>query len=161
MTPPTTTDWISAISTAVLGVLGVFITFWQWTASGFRPKLSARIEAASNAMELKIVNKGRATGIIDRIVVVKPGGMRARIRVEARFESFPDGNFQALALPGLAQIKIIIEARPDEPFPRDVQLKIELGRGKDRYLTPVVDHDVSLYGLKSVLPPGTFAWQQS
>ena len=111
-------------------------------------------------MELKIVNKGRATGIIDRIVVVKPGRMREKLRVNARFESFPDGEFQALALPGLAQIKIIIEAEQSQPFPQNVQLKIELGRGKDQYRSPVVDNEVSLFGLKSVLPPGTFARQQ-
>jgi hypothetical protein len=157
MTAPSTTDWISAISTAVLGGLGVFITFWQWTASGSRPKLSARVEAA---MELKIINKGRATGIIDRIVVVKPGRMREKLRVNARFESFPDGEFRALALPGLTQIKIIIEAEQSQPFPQNVELKIELGRGKDQYLSPVVDNEVSLFGLKSVLPPGTFARQQ-
>jgi RecB family exonuclease len=161
MTGSTTTDWISAISTAVLGGLGVFITVWQWTASGFRPRLTARVEAARNAMELKIVNKGRATGIIDRIVVVKAGRMREKVRVDARFESFPGGKFQALALPGLAQIKIMIEAEQDNPFPQNVELKIELGRGKDRYLSPVVDSEVSLFGLKSVLPPGTFSRQQS
>jgi hypothetical protein len=156
MTSTSITDWISAISSAVLGGLAVFITLWQWTASGFRPRLSARIEKARTAIELRVRNKGRATGIIDRVVVVKPRD-DLLVRVNARFDSFPDGNFQAIALLGLAQMKIIIEPLEDNQFPENVQLKVELGRKKDQYLTPDLVSEVSLRGLKSVLPPSAFA----
>jgi len=154
------TDWISAISSAILGGLAVFITLWQWIASGYRPHISARIEKAGSAIELRIRNKGRASGIVDRVVVVKPRD-DLLVRVDVRFDSFPDGKFQPIALPGLAQMKIIIETIEDERLPEHVQLKVELGRKKDRYLTPDLVSEVSLRGLKSVLPPGAFATQQS
>jgi hypothetical protein len=149
------TDWISAISSAVLGALAVFITLWQWTASGFRPRLSVRIEEARTAIELRIRNKGRATGIVDRVVVVKArNGLL--VGVNAQFNSFPDGKFQALALLGLAQMTIIIEALDGEQFPENVQVKVEIGHAKPEYKTPDVVSDVSLRGLRSVLPPGAF-----
>jgi hypothetical protein len=176
MSSPSATDWISAISSAVLGGLAVFITIWQWTASGFRPHLSVRIEKPRTAIELRIRNKGRATGIVERVVVVKPrarpqpagSGHRRRLRlpwprdrgllvgVNARFDSFPDGKFQALALLGLTQMKIIIEALDNEPFPENVKVKVELGRSKPKYKAPDMVSDVSLRGLKSVLPPSAF-----
>jgi hypothetical protein len=40
----------------------------------------------------------------------------------------------------------------DELSPENVQVKVELGRAKPRYKTPDVVSDVSLRGLKSVLP---------
>jgi hypothetical protein len=141
------TDWISAISSAVLGALAVFITLWQWTASGFRPRLSVRIEEARTAIELRIRNKGRATGIVDRVVVVKPrNGLLVGVNAQ----------FQALALLGLAQMTIIIEALDGEQFPENVQVKVEIGHAKPEYKTPDVVSDVSLRGLRSVLPPGAF-----
>src|SRR5580704_9714542 len=86
MTGPSITDWISAISTAALGVLGAIITIWQWTMTRFRPKLSSRIDAQREAIELWIINKGRASGIIDRVQIMRPD---KRIERRAQFESFP------------------------------------------------------------------------
>jgi hypothetical protein len=39
-----------------------------------RPKLSARIDASKDAVELVIVNKGRASGIISKVDIQRPDG---------------------------------------------------------------------------------------
>jgi hypothetical protein len=51
---------------------------------------------------------------------------------------------------------IIIEALDGEQFPENVQVKVEIGHAKPEYKTPDVVSDVSLRGLRSVLPPGAF-----
>jgi hypothetical protein len=71
---PSITDWISAVSTAALGVLGFFITVWQWRRTGFSPRLRARIDAGRDAIELLVVNTGRAAGIVDQVDVKGPTG---------------------------------------------------------------------------------------
>jgi hypothetical protein len=61
------TEWISAVSTAALGAAGLFLTGWQWVASGFRPRLVSRIDANRHAIEITIRNRGRASGIVGRV----------------------------------------------------------------------------------------------
>jgi hypothetical protein len=148
------TDWISAVGTAAIGVLGFFITIWQWTAAGFRPKLSARIEANRDAVEVKIVNNGRAAGIVVQLVVLTRLADTFE-QVDVLYNGFPDREFRSLTLPGLASMRIIIEAPTGEHLPEDVQLKIGLGRGKDRYIRPKLESTVGLFGLRTVLPPGS------
>jgi hypothetical protein len=151
---PMITDWISAVGTAALGLLGFFITIWQWTATGFRPKPSARIEANRDAIELKVVNNGRATGIVDQLAVLTHLN-GALVQVEAHFNGFPNQEFHPLIFPGLASMRIIIESPPGSHFPADAQLKIGLGRRKDQYVIPIVEPAVGIFGLKTVLPPGS------
>ena len=67
MNTPNITDWISAISTAALGVLGAVFGLWQWNMAKFRPKPSVQIDAQGEAIALQIVNKGRANGVIERV----------------------------------------------------------------------------------------------
>jgi hypothetical protein len=152
MTGPSITDWISAISTAALGVLGAIITIWQWTMTRFRPKLSSRIDAQREAIELWIINKGRASGIIDRVQIMRPD---KRIERRAQFESFPGNEFRSLSLPAMASIRIIIQAPPDATFDAGIQILIGVGRAKPTIITPTeITSGLGLYGLKSVLPPG-------
>jgi hypothetical protein len=96
---PKITEWISAISTATLGVLGLIFTAWQWRANGFRPRLSARIDAAHEAIELRIVNKGRAAGAVEEVLVTRPAGERQVVDKDVRFEGFKDGKFKSINLP--------------------------------------------------------------
>ena len=90
---PKITEWISAISTATLGLLGLIFTSWQWRANGFRPQMSARIDATREAIELKIVNKGRAGGVVEEVVVLRPMGEYLVIDKKARFEGFTGDEF--------------------------------------------------------------------
>jgi hypothetical protein len=154
--PPTVTDWISAISTAALGVLGAFITVWQWTKTGFRPRITARIDSRSEAIELRVVNAGRAGGIVDQVEVLMPKG---DIREDVRIEGFTDGRFRPLALPGLASMRLILESPQDAPFASGVRVLVNLGQARPKLVDPVVTPPhVGLVGLKSVLPPGASLW---
>jgi hypothetical protein len=152
MTTPSITDWISAISTAALGVLGAIITIWQWTMTRFRPKLSSRIDSQREAIELWIVNKGRASGIIDRVQILQSD---KRIERRARFESFPGNEYRSLSLPAMASIRIVIQAPPGATFDAGIQVLVGVGRTEPKIITPAeVTSGLGLYGLKSVLPPG-------
>lgn len=152
---PKITEWISAISTATLGVVGLLFTRWQWKASGFRPTLSARIDARREAIELKIDNKGRAAGVVEGVYVLQPKGNHMVIDEEAIFEGFTDEKFRPVLLPGFASMRLVIEAPEHHNFSEQAQLKVELGSVKDEPVPLEVESKVSLFGLKSVLPPGT------
>lgn len=152
MSTPTITDWISAISTAALGILGAAFGFWQWIMARFRPKPSARIDAQREAIELWVINKGRATGVIDRIDILLSNGI---IEEMARFESFPGNIYRPLSLPAMSSMRIIIQAPPGTTFEIGTQVLIGMGRTKPRIITPTeITSGLGIYGLKSVLPPG-------
>ena len=147
---PTITDWISAISTSALGIAGAAITVWQWRRGGFNPKLTSRVDAAHEGAELLIVNAGRAAGIIDRVTVVAKGGTV----IEAEFEGYKDGAFRPTALPAMSSMRIIIQAKDD--FPDGFRLHVMAGASRVRRLAPTVERaGVGIFGLHSVLPPGT------
>jgi hypothetical protein len=132
---PTVTDWISAISTATLGILGAFITIWRWNKTGFRPKLRARIDSRGEAIELRVVNAGRAAGTVDWVRIVMPND---EIQEDAHFEGFRDGQFRPLPLQGLASIRLIIESPQHAPFDSSARILVNLGRAKPKPVAPVV-----------------------
>lgn len=146
------TDWISAVSTASLGVLGFAITGYQWRRTGFSPLLTSRIDFSRQGIELRIVNRGRAAGIIDQVDVA-----RSNYEIlNAEYEGFTDRAFRSLAMPALGSLRIIIEAPQSEPFPADVRLLVGLGGTKFEEVVPIpMPEGVGIYGLASVLPPGT------
>lgn len=149
---PSITDWISALSTAALGLLGFAITGYQWRKSGFNPRLTSRIDATHQGIELRIVNRGRGGGIIDQIDVV---GSDYEI-ITAEYDGFTNKAFRSLTLPALASMRIIIQAPQGDPFPSVVRLLVGLGGTKPEEVTPVPTAEgVGIYGLTSVLPPGT------
>jgi hypothetical protein len=150
---PSITDWISALSTASLGVLGFFVTVWQWRRTGYRPRLTARVDGKREAIELMIVNTGRAGGIIDVVEVLRPDG---EVVEAVECEGFPQGAFRPLALPAMASMRIIIQSPPDQSFPDGVRLAVGTGSGRPREITPTpTAPNVGLFGLTSVLPPST------
>jgi hypothetical protein len=153
MATPNVTDWISAISTAALGVIGAVITLWQWMMTRFRPKLSSRIDIQREAIELWIVNKGRASGIIDRVQILRPD---KKIEDRAQFESFPGNAYRPLSLPAMASMRIIIQAPPAATFDPGVKVLVGVGQAEPELITPTeMTSGLGLYGLRSVLPPGT------
>jgi hypothetical protein len=152
MTTPTITDWITAVSTAVIGFLGVFITVWQWLMTRFRPHFLSRIDTQREAIELLIVNKGRASGIIDQVRVLRPDNV---IEVRAHFEGFTDNAYRPLSLPAMASMRIIIQAPPDHCFDVGVRLLVGWGEVQPKVIRPdQITSGLGLYGLRSVLPPG-------
>jgi hypothetical protein len=153
MATPSVTDWISAVSTATLGLVGVIFTYWQWRMTKFRPKFSSRIDAQREAIELWIVNKGRASGIIDRVQILRPN---KTIERQAEFESFPGNAYRPLSLPAMASMRIIIQAPLHTTFDAGVQVLVGVGQAEPEKITPTeMTSGLGLYGLKSVLPPGT------
>lgn len=159
-TSPSVTDWISAISTAVLGILGILVTGWQWTRTKFRPKPTARVDQQREAIELVIVNRGRATGIITNVDVVLPNGDLAE---GFKFEGFPEGEFQPLALPAMASMSIILETAEGQLVPHAAKMLVGTGKKRPkRVRLHNAPSTIGLSGLHSVLPPaGSSATLQS
>jgi hypothetical protein len=153
---PSITDWISAVSTAGLGILGAFVTIWQWRRTGFSPKIRPRIDKRRRAIEVQIVNTGRAGGIINQIDIVNPGQARKEYDVVdgVAFKGFPDEVFRSVSLPATASMLIVIRAPVDAPFAGDVRVLVDVGAAKPKIKTPA-STDLGLAGLASVLPPGT------
>lgn len=148
---PTITDWISAVSTASIGVLGFLITIWQWRKMGFSPRLAARIDPRREAIDLHIVNTGRAGGIIDQIDVLGPDN---EIIEDAVFEGFAGDGFRPMALPAMASMRVIIQAPENRTFAAGVTLHVDVGANKPKAISPAAS-ELGIYGLTSVLPPGT------
>ncbi len=149
---PSITDWISALSTAALGVLGFFITVWQWRRTGFSPRLRSRIDARREAIELLIVNTGRAAGIVDQVEVV---GADSEIVDDVEYEGFANNRFRPLPLPAMATMRIIVQAPEGRPFAAGVRLLVGVGTAKPKIVTPAgAAPGLGIFGLTSVLPPG-------
>jgi len=150
---PSITDWISAVSTAALGVLGFFITIWQWRRTGFSPRLRARIDTSREAIELVIVNTGRGAGIIDQVDVVEPGG---EIVEDVAYEGFTGAAFRPLGLSAMASMRIILQAPQDRAFAHGVRLLVGIGSDRPKVVTPAdAAPGTGIFGLSSILPPGT------
>lgn len=98
------------------------------------------------------MNTGRAAGIIDQVDVMGPNG---EIVEDAAYEGFPSAAFQPLGLPGMASMRIVVQAPEDRPFMQGAQLLVGVGSVRPRVLTPVeTARGVGIFGLTSVLPPG-------
>ncbi len=145
------TDWVTAISTAVLDFFGACFTVWQFRAQGFRPKCLVKIDEAREALLVHIENRGRAEGVIARVAVVDGDGLA--IHPPPSVEGFPSG-YRPTTLPGLASMRLIV-LRSDgmAAFPPDITVKVDWGTG-ELVATPT-SVDVGYMGMPSVLPPGT------
>jgi hypothetical protein len=155
MAGPSITDWISAVSTAGLGILGSFVTIWQWRRTGFSPKIRPRIDKLRQAIEVQIVNTGRAGGIVNQIDIVNPGQKRKEYDVvdEVAFKGFPEEAFRPVALPAMASMLVVIRAPTSHPFAADVRVLVDVGTTHPKIVAPA-NSDLGLAGLASVLPPG-------
>jgi len=147
-----TTDWISAVSTATLGLFGAAFAVWQFWAQGFRPRCAARIDVARQAIRLQISNRGRADGVIGRVVLVDAEGFA--IQPGPLIDGYPSGNFTATTLPAHAAIQLMIgKPQSRAALPEGVLVKVDWGTG-EAVLTPK-PVKVGYAGLPSVLPPGS------
>jgi hypothetical protein len=142
------TEWISAISTATLGLFGAAFALWQFAAQGFRPRCRVKIDVKRQAILLQIRNRGRAGGVIARIVVVDANGLA--LQPAPPIDGYSSG-FTATTLPANAGMRVII-MHPNNisRFPDGVRVKVDWGTGQT-LLTPE-PVDVGYAGLPSVLP---------
>src|SRR3954454_14238140 len=145
------TDWIGAVSTLALGVIGLSVTLWQWWASGFRPKVEAFVDERHQGIEVRIVNRGRGNGVIDRVAVVEPSDA---VLEDVAFNGFADGRFVPWPLPGSTAMTIVIEPSGDRPMPFACEDRVRVSWGADHEIVaPDVLEGASIYALESVLPP--------
>lgn len=156
---PSITDWISALATASLGLLGLIFTFWQWRASGFRPHYEAKIDASRTGISLQVYNRGRALGIVLAVDVAEPTNSSLRrqkrsflLEDNVKFANFNHEKFLAFELPALTAARIIIKTK--QPLPRKGVLRIQAGTAhiKTVQLTEAEDRNVRFTGLPSLLP---------
>jgi hypothetical protein len=157
------TEWITALSTLGLGILGFAFGVWQWRGSGFRPAMSATIDDRRQAMQVIIDNRGRGSGVIRRVAIVKQRKGQD-YDVECVVDSFPDG-YKPTELTGFATMRLVIRVLTPDPIPADpaerrkhrfdenVEVLVKWGSGKETYLDPEHIEDVSFWTLKSELPP--------
>ncbi len=128
------------------------MTVWQWRRTGFSPRLISRIDAPREAIELLIVNKGRAAGIIDQVDVLRPDKLIA----DAEYEGFTNRTFRPLALPAMASMRIIIQAPEGQTFVAGARLLVGIGAAQPKIVIPTdTPAELGIFGLTSVLPPGT------
>jgi hypothetical protein len=156
MAGPSVTDWISAVSTAGLGILGSFVTIWQWRRTGFSPRIRPRIDKQRLAIEVQIVNAGRAGGIINQIDIVNPGPERKEYDVvdNVAFKGFAQEVFRPVSLPAMASMLIVIRAPAGQPFATDIRVLVDVGAAHPKIVSPA-SSTLGLAALASVLPPGT------
>ena len=132
------TDWISAVSAAALGVAGLFVTLWQWHASGFRPRFTVLIDQRREAVQVQIANRGRAPGVIKTVALVQ-GDDPTKAEIDAEVRGFDD-RFSPIMLPGLSPMTIVLRVPESAPkgvaFPEDAEVQIEWGAGKRTWLEP-------------------------
>ena len=141
-----TATWISAISTLVIGALGVVITCFQFWANGFRVKALAEIEPSKDALRLRLTNRGRGTGAIARVAVTSSRGIEHPGYCIVGFKP----GFTPVPLPAKSSMALIFQALDDHKFNDDNRIVVEWGT-TTKMLEPQ-PVDVGLYGLDSVLP---------
>jgi len=152
------TEWISAVSTAALGLLGFGFTVWQWRGSGFRPRMSATVDHYRRAVQVSIDNRGRASGVIRRVAVV--GQQKgSNFDVPCVIDGFADG-YKPTELPGFATMRLVVKVeipagadRTQYSFDETAEVLVRWGSGKDTYLDPEHVEDASFWTLPSELPP--------
>lgn len=145
-----TPQWISAISTAVLGLFAAAFGIWQFWAQGFRPRVKGKIDVQRKAVAVEIRNRGRAAGVIGRIVLVEANGLG--LKEEAPVNGYADGCFKPTTLPANSGMRLILERPPEyDTLPKDLRLKVDWGTGEA--IRPLQQVDTSYASLKSVLPP--------
>lgn len=146
-----TTAWIGALSTAMLGAVGLGVTVWQWRQSGFRPRFHARVEPARRAFELRIANAGRAAGMIHVIGVVRPF-QDDFDTVESVLEGTTNEQFGPWELPAHGSMRAILQVPPPgKEFEEGVLLYTEWGADEQELIEPE-PVDVALSGMASLLP---------
>lgn len=139
---------IAADVAAIAAVAGVVVAIVAMVVSAvvglqrFRPTFEVAVDERRQAIRLDVVNKGRASGSINSVAVIAPGGME----LPAEFPDFRDGKFTSYQLTNDKAVQWTIKAVKDSgSFPADARVLIGWGKGKQRTVTPKHKSDVSYY----------------
>lgn len=142
------TDWILALSTLGLGVLGLFLTGWQFWASGFRPREHVLLGLNGDSLRVQITNRGRGSGLIHHVAVTN----KAKHAVAGTFRSLPSGRYSPQTMQAYARMELTIE--PPEGTNYSTENRIIIAWGKHTSTLTPTQADVSFYGLEPFLPVG-------
>jgi hypothetical protein len=137
---------MTAISTVVIGVLGLTVGTWQFWAQGFRPRVKATIEPHRRRVMVEIRNKGRSEGLILDVVLRDSGGYE----VKADAHGFYGGVYRPTFLPGNTEMWV----RLDSSVPLGEGVKVRViagGKEPDTALEQVAD--AVFKSESTILPP--------
>jgi hypothetical protein len=136
-------DWIGALSTLALGVVGTLFGWYQWRASRFNPKVEGKLAVKGDSIRVTVTNRGRLEGKINMVEVLDSNYKRVPLLgADATFSPFP-------LYGGSAEV-LDFNAPDGRDFGEKDTVRIEWGGGEDRRrLVPV---SVSFYDTKT--PPG-------
>ena len=147
------TAWLGAAATIMLGALGLVVTVWQWRQTGFRPRFGCRIDEKRQAIELRVANRGRAAGKIQRVLVVRPAVDETELHaVRIEHDGRNATSFGPWDLPPFASMRLILRAVKRAPFQEDDLVKVEWGADDELVIVPERAVGVSLYTKPSALP---------
>jgi hypothetical protein len=132
MPGPSVTDWISAVATVFLGILGAGVTLWVAYQGRFRPHATAMLEADRKALAVRITNRGGTAGVVDRIDAVPSGLCNSE-----RFTPIPTmiGGLQQgqdilpFILPEGGLASLILLPSDAGNFPSDIAVRVQFGDG--------------------------------
>ena len=147
MSATATPEWMTAIATVVLGVLGLMAGSWQFWAQGFRPKVKAMIEHHRRRVMVEIHNQGRSEGLILDIVLRDSGGYQ----LEADAHGFYGGVYRPTFLPGNTEMRVRLDSAV--PLPEGVRVRV-IARGKEPDSLPKQVNSV-FSSEPTVLPPNS------
>jgi hypothetical protein len=125
---PSITDWISALSTAVIGVATIIFAVYQWIKTGFKPNVIVDLENSGERAIVKIVNESRGPGTITAVEIVK--GSKDHALVPSTIQAKPDlaALPQTLLNPGEMMIVVRKAAqRSGEDASKDGKWQFPLG----------------------------------
>jgi len=107
------------------------------------------VDGRFQAIQLRIKNRGRASGLLEDVAVVS----ETLVIEGVSFEGFEDDAFEPLVLPAYSEMRLIIKAPDGCTFDRSDEVVVSVG-GEEKRLVPTPEN-VGYYGLKSILPPAS------
>ena len=112
------TDWISAISTAVIGAATILFAIYQWVKTGFKPKVIVDLENSGERAIVKIINESRGPGTITIVEIVK--GFTDHALVPSTIQAMPVMTALPQMLLNPGEMMLVVRkaaARPGETSP--------------------------------------------
>jgi hypothetical protein len=120
-----TPDWITAISTLVIGLLGILFGVVQFRAGGFRPHVEALLAVRGDSMQIRVANRGRAEGAIHGLDVLDSNDERIPL-VGA------GSTFKPFKLPAGSAEEFVFNAPEGRDFSPDDTVVVAWGKDRKR-----------------------------
>jgi hypothetical protein len=120
-----TPDWIAALSTLVIGLLGILFGVVQFRASGFRPRVEALLAIQGDSIRITVANGGRAEGTIHGLDILDANDERISL-------SGAGSTFKPFKLSGGSAQELVFNAPEGRDFSPDDTVVVAWGKGKKR-----------------------------